>query len=245
MSELRFQDVTVRYGTGRHSLTAVDSVSLTVASGQITGLVGESGSGKSTLAKAAVGLVPIADGQIRVDGETPRLVGHIRPIQMIFQDPTASLNPRMTIGDSIIEPAERTLPRHERAARVSELLELVHLDPTHAHAYPGQLSGGQRQRVAIARSLAAHPRIIIADEITSSLDVSSQGAILNLVRELVAELNLTMLFISHNLAIVRYVSNRVAVMLDGRIVEEGDTVEILSHPSHDYTRQLLSAVPEG
>ena len=244
MSELRFHDVTVRFGTGRHMMTAVDSVSLTVASGQILGLVGESGSGKSTLAKASVGLAPITSGKITLDDEPVPLSGKHRPIQMIFQDPTASLNPRMTVGDSIIEAAQ-DCPRAHRADKVATLLELVHLDRSHTHVYPGQLSGGQRQRVAIARSLAGNPKVIIADEITSSLDVSSQGAILNLVRELVTELNLTMVFISHNLAIVRYVASRVAVMFNGEIVEEGPTIETLANPTHEYTRALLAAVPEG
>ena len=245
MSELRFQEVTVRFGTGRSALTAVDSVDLRVPSGGILGLVGESGSGKSTLARAGVGLVPMTHGRITLDGEPVPMKGADRPIQMVFQDPTASLDPRMTIGDSIGEAAGRKVSRKQRADRVAELLTLVHLDPTHAHSYPGQLSGGQRQRVAIARALGGNPRVIIADEITSSLDVSSQGAILNLVRELVAHLNLTLLFISHNLAVVRYVSRRIAVMWQGRIVEEDEAATILSEPKHPYTRQLLAAVPGG
>jgi len=245
MTELRFIDVSVRFGTIRRPIVAVDHVNLTVPSCGILGLVGESGSGKSTLARAAVGLAPISTGTITVAGKPVPVKGKNRPISMVFQDPSASLDPRMKIGDSIWEAARR---RHERAKAhevIAHLLGLVHLDPTHAKSYPGQLSGGQRQRVAIARALASDPQVIIADEITSSLDVSSQGAILNLIKELVADLDLTMLFISHNLAVVRYVSTRFAVMWGGRIVEEGETASILDAPDHDYTRQLLAAVPGG
>ena len=248
MSELRFSEVTVRFGTGRRMLTAVDNVNLVVPHGAVVGLVGESGSGKSTLARAAVGLAPLHAGQITLGGEPVSARGRRRPspgrrLQMVFQDPTASLDPRMTVGEAIGEIAPRALTRTERAAEVRKLLELVHLDPDRAGAYPAQLSGGQRQRVAIARALAGRPEVLIADEITSSLDVSIQGAMLNLVRELVRELDLTMLFISHNLAIVRYVASRVAVMRHGRIVEEGPAGRVLESPEHPYTRQLLAAIP--
>ena len=243
MNGLAFEDVTVRYGTGRHVLDAADHVTLSVPHGLVVGLVGESGSGKSTLARAAVGLAPIHSGRITLDGSPVPTRGSHRPVQMVFQDPTASLDPRMTVGSAIAEAAPRSLARSQRAAEVTRLMELVHLDPSRSHAYPGQLSGGQRQRVAIARALAARPRVVIADEITSNLDVSIQGAILNLVRELVVELDMTMLFISHNLAVVRYVASRVAVMRGGQIVEEGDTGQVLASPEHPYTRQLLAAIP--
>jgi len=238
MNELRFEDITVRYG----ATTAVDGVSLTVPAGQVVGLVGESGSGKSTLARAAVGLAPY-DGRILLGGEPVPTRGRRRPLQMVFQDPYSSLDPRMSIGESIAEAMPRGTSRTERRAEVERLLELVHLDPTRASARPSELSGGQRQRVALARALAGRPEVVIADEITSALDVSIQGAVLNLVRELQAELGLSMLFISHNLAVVRYVATHVAVMRDGRIVEQGPTEQVLAAPEHDYTRELLAAVP--
>lgn len=268
MSELRFDQVTVRFGTGRHVLTAVDGVDLTVPSGQVVGLVGESGSGKSTLARAAVGLTTPSSGQILLDGVPLRhRPGQRRPLQMVFQDPYSSLDPRMTIGDTIAEAIPRSrgsaphsdrsashsgqsaageaarLSSADRRAEVARLLELVGLDAERAGAYPGALSGGQRQRVAIARALAGQPDVIIADEITSALDVSIQGTVLNLVRSLQRELKLSMLFISHNLAVVRYVSDLIAVMYLGRIVEFGPASEVLGNPQHDYTRELLAAVP--
>jgi len=243
MSELRFDDVTVRFGAGRTATTAVDGVSLTIPDGEVVGLVGESGSGKSTLARAAVGLAPITSGRILLDGAPIAPRRGYRPLQMVFQDPYSSLDPRMSIGDSIAEIIPRGLSRAARRDEVARLLELVHLDPTHARAYPGHLSGGMRQRVALARALAGRPEVLVADEITSALDVSIQGSVLNLVRELQAELGLSMLFISHNLAVVRYVASRVAVMYRGRIVEEGPTLQILEDPQHEYTRNLLAAIP--
>jgi len=245
VSTLEFDHVTVRYGAS----TVLDEVSLTVPDGGIVGLVGESGSGKSTLAKAAVGLAPVHGGQILLDGEPIRLRGRHRPVQMVFQDPFSSLDPRMTIGESIAEalyrPESGRLSRAGRRAEIARLLELVHLDPGRSGHLPGELSGGQRQRVALARALAGRPRLVIADEITSALDVSVQGAVLNLVREMQRELGLSMLFISHNLAVVRYVASQVAVMEGGRIVEHGPTAEVLGRPQHDYTRQLLAAIPGG
>ncbi|GAB2458606.1 ABC transporter ATP-binding protein [Nocardioides hungaricus] len=244
MSALVFDAVTVRYG----HLTAVDAVSLTVPAGQVVGLVGESGSGKSTLARAAVGLAPVHGGRILLDGEPVSTRGRNRPLQMVFQDPYSSLDPRMSIGESVAEALPRGAlssgrGRAERRTEVGRLLELVHLDPSRAGARPSELSGGQRQRVALARALAGRPSVVIADEITSALDVSIQGAVLNLVRELQRELGLSMLFISHNLAVVRYVATHVAVMHRGRIVEQGPTAEVLAAPDHDYTRELLAAVP--
>ncbi len=241
MSELHFDRVRVRYGAS----TVLDDVSLTVPDGQIVGLVGESGSGKSTLAKAVVGLAPLHGGRILLDGEPVRHRGRRRPVQMVFQDPFSSLNPRMTIGESIAEAIPTRLSRADRRAEVSRLLGLVHLDADRAAQLPGLLSGGQRQRVALARALAGRPQVVIADEITSALDVSVQGAVLNLVREMQRELGLTMLFISHNLAIVRYVATRVAVLEGGRIVEHGPTADVLEHPQHEYTRELLAAIPGG
>jgi peptide/nickel transport system ATP-binding protein len=245
VSELRFEHVTVRYGTGRHAHVAADDVSLVVPSGHVTGLVGESGSGKSTLARAAVGLAAPAAGKILLDGKPVPRRGR-RPLQMVFQDPYASLDPRMTAGESIAE----AIPRRQAAAtgtrrrdEAVRLIELVGLPPGTALALPAALSGGQRQRVALARALAGRPDVIIADEITSALDVSTQGAVLNLVRELQRELRLSMLFISHNLAVVRYVADYVAVMYQGRIIEHGPAERVLQDPGQPYTRRLLAAVP--
>jgi peptide/nickel transport system ATP-binding protein len=261
MSELRFENVTVRYGTGRHAHVAAEAVDLVVPSGRVVGLVGESGSGKSTLARAAVGLVAPSAGAVTLDGRPVPRRGR-RPLQMVFQDPYASLDPRMTAGESIAEAIPRgsrgTGPagagagagrggvitgqaaRHREAQR---LTELVGLPAGSVDKLPGELSGGQRQRVALARALAGRPDVIIADEITSALDVSTQGAVLNLVRELQRELRLSMLFISHNLAVVRYVADFVAVMYQGRIVEHGPAADVLGDPRHAYTRKLLAAVP--
>ncbi|HST38198.1 MAG TPA: ABC transporter ATP-binding protein [Conexibacter sp.] len=246
MSVLELRGLTVSYGHGAGAHRAVDAVDLTVPAGEIVGLVGESGSGKSTLGKAAVGLVAPSGGEILLDGEDAlrrRRRGERRPIQMVFQDPYSSLNPRMTIGEAIGEGMRGAGGRASRRAEVARLLELVRLDPALAGRLPSDLSGGQRQRIAVARALAARPDVIIADEITSALDVSVQGALLNLVRELQRQLGLSLLFISHNLAVVRYVSDAIAVMRDGRIVEQGPTERLLAHPTDPYTRTLLESVP--
>ena len=246
MSELRFEDVRVTFGSRRHSLTAVDGVTLTVPSGQVVGLVGESGSGKSTLARAAVGLAPLSGGRILLDEvDVAQLPRHGRPLQMAFQDPFASLDPRMSIGESIAEAMPRAaFPRGaDRRREAARLLELVHLDADRAGDLPARFSGGQRQRIALARALAGQPQVLLADEITSALDVSVQGAVLNLLREIQRELSLSILFISHNLSVVRYVSDQIAVMYLGRVVEYGPTERILADPQHPYTRDLLAAVP--
>lgn len=244
MSELRFDGVTVRYGTGRHAHVAVDGVDLVVPRGQVVGLVGESGSGKSTLARAAVGLVAPAAGKIVLDGKPVPRRGR-RPLQMVFQDPYASLDPRMTAGESIAEaiPRGRDVHRVSRRDEAARLTGLVGLPAGTVDKFPAELSGGQRQRIALARALAGRPDVIIADEITSALDVSTQGAVLNLVRDLQRELSLSMLFISHNLAVVRYVADHVAVMYQGRIVEHGPAEHVLLNPEQPYTRRLLAAVP--
>lgn len=249
MSELRFDDVSVQFGTHRRGTTAVDGVSLTVPAGEIVGLVGESGSGKSTLGRAAVGLAPLSGGRILLDDKPVPLRGRDRPIQMVFQDPSSCLDPRMTVGASMAE----TIPRHDRttgvalsrAKEVARLLELVELDADLAAAYPTQLSGGQRQRVGLARALGAQPEVVIADEITSALDVSVQGTVLNLIRNLQRELSTSMLFISHNLAVVRYVASSIAVMYQGRIVEHGPADEVLTNPRQAYTQELLTAIPDS
>jgi peptide/nickel transport system ATP-binding protein len=247
MAELQLRGLTVRHGVGRTAMTAVDGVDLCVPAGRVVGLVGESGCGKSTLARATVGLVPIASGEIRLDGQPFRARPgrhERRRVQMVFQDPNSSLDPRLPIGESVAEaiPKEVARGRQERRGEVDRLLGLVGLDPDRAGVLPRQISGGQRQRVALARALAARPDVVIADEVTSALDVSVQATILNLLRDLQARLGLSLLFISHDLAVVRYVSDTVAVMQAGRIVESGTTGQIFTTPRHEYTRELLAAV---
>jgi peptide/nickel transport system ATP-binding protein len=247
VNALEIDDLNVAYGRTR----VVESVSLRVPKGRTVGLVGESGSGKSTIAAAAVGLVRPESGSIRIDGVEAAGRGRAahrarRRMQLVFQDPFSALDPLMPIGDSIAE-ALRATGRHwtraERVARVRELLALVHLDPDRADERPAAFSGGQRQRITIARALAGEPSVLIADEVTSALDVSVQGAILNLLREVQQELGLSMLFISHNLAVVRYISDEVCVMRHGRLVEAGPTEQLLAAPADPYTRDLLDAVP--
>lgn len=251
MSELEFRRVSVTYGHGRTAHVAVDSADLVVRPGTTHGLVGESGSGKSTMARIAVGLTPVSGGSILLDGvditdraKAARLAR--RRVQMVFQDPFSALDPRMPIGASIAEgllATGRSYTRIDREARVHALLDRVQIDPARAGESPSAFSGGQRQRITIARALAAEPAVLIADEITSALDVSVQGVVLNLLRDLQQELDLTMLFISHNLAVVRYVSDEVSVMRAGRIVEHGETSAVLAHPADPYTRELLRSVP--
>jgi peptide/nickel transport system ATP-binding protein len=244
MAELTFDRVTVRYG----QQTVVRDVSLAVPSGAVVGLVGESGSGKSTLARAAVGLAPLVGGRITLDGaDLGRGRSRSRTVQMVFQDPFASLNPRLSIGATVAEavPREHRGSRGDLAKEVSRLLDLVGLDPARAGSRPGQLSGGQRQRVAIARALAARPAFVIADEITSALDVSVQGAILNLIRGLQAELGLGLLFVSHNISVVRYVSDSIVVMRAGEVVEAGPAGQVLTSAQHPYTRELLATARDS
>jgi peptide/nickel transport system ATP-binding protein len=260
MSALEIEQLTVRFGNGRRAVDAVKGVDLSVPSGSIVGLVGESGSGKSTIARAVVGLTEPSSGRILFDGldvahARGRTAERRQRIQMVFQDPYSCLDPRMTIGASIEEALAVTARRSrretgsariaasERRERTDELLRLVHLDPDRASSLPGGLSGGQRQRVAIARALAAEPDVLLADEITSALDVSVQGSVLNLLMEVQQRLSLTVLFISHNLAVVRQVCDQVAVMHQGRIVERGPVLDVLDRPQVEYTRELISAVP--
>lgn len=238
MTTLEFRNVTVRYGRGASAMHAVQDVSLAIPAGTVVGLVGESGSGKSTLGRSAVGLAPVTRGEVLLGGRPAPTRGRQRPIQMIFQDPSGALNPRMSVGASI---AEAIPERQGRRARVAELLEQVHLEPSAATRLPGSLSGGQRQRIAVARALATRPSVIIADEITSALDVSVQGAVLNLVKEVTRDLGISMLFISHNLSVVRHVSDVIAVMYMGQIVELAPAEELLADPQHPYTRRLLGS----
>ncbi|WZH38802.1 MAG: ABC transporter ATP-binding protein [Microbacterium enclense] len=247
MNALEIDRLSVRYGRS----TVVDDVSLVVPAGRTLGLVGESGSGKSTIAAAVVGLVPPAAGEVRVGGVVASGRGKSarearRRLQLVFQDPFSALDPRMSVGESIAEALRatgKTFTRDARVARVRELLGLVHLDPDRAGEMPAAFSGGQRQRITIARALAGEPSVLIADEVTSALDVSVQGSVLNLLRELQERFGLSMLFISHNLAVVRYISDEIAVMRHGRIVESGQTEQLLAAPTEPYTLDLLDAVP--
>jgi peptide/nickel transport system ATP-binding protein len=238
----------------RRLLRAVDKVSLGVVRGETFGLVGESGSGKTTLAKMIVGLVRPTSGRVLFDGVDLNAAGelsHNRPLRrrlaMVFQDPYASLNPRMTARAIIAEPLRafgQCGSDEACAARVAELLTLVGLSPGDAAKYPHQFSGGQRQRVAIARALAGHPDFIICDEPTSSLDVSVQAQILNLMSDLQQQFQLTYLLISHNLAIVRHMASRIGVMYLGRLVEVAASDMLFLRPRHPYTRMLIDAVPD-
>jgi len=238
-------------GEPRLFLRAVDEVSFAVARGTTLSLVGESGCGKSTLARLAVGLYAPSAGEIRFEGQ-PLSAARAQPalrrrMNMIFQDPYASLNPRWRVSDIIAEPI-RSFGLAQGAAalaeRVAELLTLVGLDPTDGGKYPHEFSGGQRQRISIARALSSEPEFLVCDEPTSALDVSVQAQILNLMRDLQTRLGLTYLFISHNLAVVRHMSERLGVMYLGRIVEIGPAEAIFAAPLHPYTRLLLDAIPD-
>ena len=231
---------------------AVNGVSLRQERGETIGIVGESGCGKSTLARTVLRLIEPTSGQLRFDGEDLLTLGpralrrRRRDMQIIFQDPYASLDPRVRIGVSIAEPliVHQLGSRAERARRVAELLELVGLGAEAAERYPHEFSGGQRQRVGIARAIAAGPKLVIADEPVSALDVSIQSQILNLLALLRGRLNLSVLFISHDLAVIRYISDRVAVMYLGQLVEVGTAAVIYEQPAHPYTQALLSAIPQ-
>ena len=245
----------VRRGVFRRTVAhvpAVDGLSFTLREGETFALVGESGCGKTTAAKGLIRLQPVTGGRVRYRGRD--LAGcraaelrHLRAdLQIVFQDPFSSLNPRMTVADILAEGMEAlgvAPDPAERRARVAELLQQVGLEPRHLGRYPHEFSGGQRQRIAIARALAVDPKLIVCDEPTSALDVTIQAQILNLLRELQERRGLTYLFITHNIAVVSWMAHRVAVMREGRIVEQGEAVEVLRNPQHEYTRTLLAAVP--
>lgn len=234
-------------------LKAVNGVSLEIEKGEILGLVGESGCGKSTLSRTIMQLQPATSGEVILAGEnlTTLSKNEVRrrrlDFQMIFQDPYASLNPRMTIFSTLAEAVCQRHPAYRNkpvlTEKVVELMETVGLDPRFIKKYPHEFSGGQRQRIAIARALAPEPKLVIADEPVSALDVSIQSQILNLLLDLRDRLELTMIFISHDLSVVRYVSDRIAVMYAGEIVEYGKAEEVFGNPQHDYTKKLLSAIP--
>ncbi len=237
---IEIRDVARRFG----AVTAVDGVSLSVAEGSVMGIVGESGCGKSTLARLILGLLPSDTGEIRVAGQrldTLDRRARARLIQPIFQDPYASLNPRQRIRDIVALPL-RAQGERDVDERVLAILGRVGLAPDMAGRYPHQLSGGQRQRVAIARALIGRPRIIVCDEPTSALDVSVQAQILNLLAELRRDFGLTLIFISHNLAVVEHIATDVAVMYLGRIVEHATVDQVFAHPLHPYTKALLASV---
>jgi oligopeptide/dipeptide ABC transporter ATP-binding protein len=239
--------------TGRRTLRAVEDVSFTIAPGEVLGVVGESGSGKTTLGRSVLRLHPLTAGSVRFRGQDIAQASRreLRPfrrhMQIIFQDPDASLNPRMTVEQSIAIPLqvhEPSLGRAARRTRVEEALHRVGLSSASADRYPHEFSGGQRQRIGIARALMCRPELLVADEPVSALDVSVQAQIVNLLLDLRAELGLAILFIAHDLAVVGLISDRVAVMYLGRIVEIADTSALFARPRHPYTEALFSAVPD-
>ena len=233
------------------TVKAVDGVSLSVARGEVLGLVGESGCGKSTLARTILQLVPTTAGTVILEGRNltassaSELLAARRDLQMVFQDPFASLNPRMTIFATLAEPllVHKIVARKDVRIRVAELMEKVGLASRFMDKYPHEFSGGQRQRIAIARALALEPKVIIADEPVSALDVSIQAQILNLLSQLCREMNLALIFIAHDLSVVKHISDRVAVMYLGKIVELGLSADVIERPRHPYTRALVSAIP--
>lgn len=236
-----------RVGTVR----AVDGVSLTLRQGEILGLVGESGCGKSTLGRTILQLLPASEGTVVLGGRSltalrgAELRSARADFQMIFQDPYASLNPRMTVFDTLAEAirAHHAVPASELPARVAALMEKVGLAPRYQRKYPHEFSGGQRQRIAIARALAVEPKLIVADEPVSALDVSIQAQIINLLAKLSREMGLTLVFISHDLSVVRHIADRIAVMYLGKIIELGPAAAVFDHPLHPYAQALVSAVP--
>ncbi|MCH8913400.1 MAG: ABC transporter ATP-binding protein [Planctomycetes bacterium] len=239
------------WGGGREVRRAVDGVSFDLLPGRTLGLVGESGCGKTTLGRSILRLIPATAGEVLYEGRNILTLDRSatrqlrRKMQVVFQDPLGSLNPRMTIGSNVAEPlvVHRIGTRRERRTQVATMLERVGLSADAVQRYPHEFSGGQRQRICIARALITQPKLVILDEPTSALDVTIQARILALLDELRRDLQLSYLFISHNLAVVRNFCDEVAVMRAGRIVEHGPTKQVFADPQHDYTRALLSAVP--
>ncbi len=248
---LQVQDLRVTFKSGKKEFHALKGVSLDINAGETLGLVGESGSGKTTIGKVILGQIPATSGKIMFDGEDithatrtrRRLLG--RDIQVVFQDPYGSLNPVRTIGDTLAEPLlmQSTLTRQDHARKVAEVLEQVGMPLDTAARYPAQFSGGQRQRIAIARAVIGRPRLVVCDEPVSGLDLSVQAQVLNLLNDLQRDMGLTLLFISHDLTVVRHVSHRTAVLYRGDIVEMGDAAEVHDAPKHAYTKALLCAAP--
>lgn len=243
--------VRTTWGATGQVIRAVDGVSLSVQKGEILGLVGESGCGKSTLSRAIMQLHPLSSGRIVLNGRDLSALpaSEVRrqrlEFQMVFQDPYASLNPRFSIFSTLLEALSRRapIPRRERVDAVASLMERVGLAPEHMYKYPHEFSGGQRQRIAIARAIAPRPALLLADEPVSALDVSIQGQILNLLMDLRRDLGLTMIFISHDLSVVHYMADSIAVMRRGQLVEYGPADRVFHCPQADYTRTLLAAIP--
>lgn len=234
------------------TVKAVDGVTFDIEAGETYGLVGESGSGKSTTAKAIIGLEKATSGTVTCEGknvtkaENRRKIDYNRDVQMIFQDSLSSLNPRKRIEDIIAEPLRNFehLSKDDEKLRVLQLLDIVGLGPDSLYKYPHQFSGGQRQRIGVARAVATHPRLIIADEPVSALDLSVQAQVLNFMKRIQREFGISYLFISHDLGVVRHMCNNIAIMNRGRIVETGTRDDIYDHPMHIYTKRLLAAIPE-
>lgn len=236
------------YGGRGRSVKALENISLTIDAGERVGIVGESGSGKSTLAKLLVALDTPSLGELEFRGlalPTKRegLLDFRRQVQIVFQDPFGSLDPRLTVGASIAEPIRSLQIAGNEQARVLEMLNAVGLPVNSEQLYPHQLSGGQRQRVAIARALAPKPSVLVADEPVSALDVSVRAQVLNLIANLVEDLALTLVFISHDMAVIRHVCSRVIVLYRGELVEDNSTQNVFTHPKHPYTRELLRSIP--
>lgn len=248
---LELQDLVMHYHTPQGMLHAVDAVSLHVEAGETLGLVGESGCGKSTLARCVVGLSTPQSGRVMLGGRAASLaksarIERARMVQMVFQDPMSSLNPRLVIRQILEQPlaVHRVGSAAERRAQVVELMRQVGLGAHHLDKFPHELSGGQRQRVSIARALALKPELIVCDEAVSALDVSVQAQVLNLLIDLQRDFKVALLFISHDLSVVRYVSHRVAVMYLGKIVEIGDSESVWKNRLHPYTRALIASIPD-
>ncbi|WP_247633613.1 ATP-binding cassette domain-containing protein [Microbacterium galbinum] len=247
---LQVKNITQRFGHGDNVMTALDDVSLSVPRGETLGLVGESGSGKSTLARAILLMRKPTLGTIEFDGADVTgirgraLRTHRRRIQMVFQDPNDSLDPRFTVARSIAEPLVAAgIGQKERRRRIADSLDRVGLPMDSAGRYPHEFSGGQRQRIAIARAMAAEPEFVVLDEPTSALDVSVQAQVLNLLVQLQTDTGVTYLFITHNLSVVHHIAHRVAVMHQGRVVEEGTGEQVMNAPQHPYTQKLLESMP--
>ena len=249
---LTVEKLNVIYGEGTRAVHAVNDVTFHIAPGEIFGLVGESGCGKSSLGKAIVRLTDPTSGKMIFKGNDVSLLKgkglkeYRQEVQMVFQDPYGSLNPRMKVGNAIVDVLDvHRIGKNsaERRERVAELFDAVGLEPDWAWRYPHEFSGGQRQRICIARALALEPDLLVADEPVSALDVSVQAEILQLLEKLRSDRGLAFLFVSHDLAVVRNICDRVAVMFDGEIVEMGAVEDVIDHPQHEYTRTLLAAVP--
>jgi ABC-type glutathione transport system ATPase component len=247
---LQVRDLSVSYRHGGRAHRALDSVSLDIRAGETVGVVGESGAGKSTLGRAVLGLVPASSGTIRFGGQDITGLGRrdrvalAARLQVVFQDPNSSLNPARTIRSSLAEPLlGQRRPRGEVAGRVAEMIERVGLPADTAGRYPREFSGGQKQRIAIARALIVSPELVVCDEALSALDLSVQAQIINLLLELRRDLGLAYLFIGHDLAVIRHLADRVTVLRQGRVVEQGSTAQVCEQPADPYTKALMEAAP--